>query len=197
MSLRVSKSLGPIVFLITLLALSYAQAQIIDDFQRRLNQRFDRADSETVTQQVIYGSVEAVAAYQLNGLITKVDEKAIATIHAQIDILKNSSDLPPQVRQSRINALKRELSKIEGGIAKRMGRGTAKFLVRSGQLLLVLDIGSRIYVLNALDERDPGYVPFATIFCTEVRCPDVNVGEAVLIYSSEAFNNIRRELRNP
>lgn len=179
--------------LITIIAVlvfaSSARAQLVEDFHTRLNNAFGPQTKETVTQQLIYGTVEAVAAYQLGGLITKVDRKAIANLSAQIALLRDSNDLPPNARESRIKALKREMRALEGGIAKRMGRGSVKLLVRGAQLFLILDIGSRFYVLNALENKDPSYVPINRIFCSQFEC--INMAEHIMSYSNQAYHEIR------
>lgn len=166
-------------------------AQNIVHFHRTLNESFRPATDQTVTQQLIYGTVEAVAIYQLGNLITKADVKSIANVQAQIALVRES-DLPATARDAKVNSLKREMRRIEGNIAQRSGRGTVKLLVRGAQLFLILDIGARLYVLNALENKDPSYVPINTIFCSQFECFDM--AESVMTYGNQSYIELRENL---
>lgn len=169
----------------------------IDKFNNRLERIYDQKNQDTFTQQIVYGSVELVAAYHLNSFIPKVDQRKIASLAVQIKALKDptagqyaGNDLSPSQKAHKIRMLEKELKTVEGGIAKRMARGTTKILVRGAQVFLILDIGARVYVLNALNSRDPGFVPAYTFLCNQVDC-DGAVDE-VIETSNEAYIEARR-----
>lgn len=149
------------------------------EFRNQMDDVFRQADGDTLFQQIIFGSIEGFATYKLGTFISKPDRKEISAIALQIKALeenRHKSYLPAEANLSdreykaRVNLLKRRLRSLEGNIAQRMGRGTAKFLIRGTQVLLVLDIGSRIFVLTALERRDPGTAPLKTLFCSEAGC---------------------------
>lgn len=52
----------------------------INKFNRRLEMIYQQKNDDTLTQQIVYGSVEFVAAYQLNSFITKVDQRKISSL---------------------------------------------------------------------------------------------------------------------
>jgi len=149
----------------------------INRFNQRLELIYKQKNDDTLTQQIVYGSVEFVAAYQLNSLITKVDQRKISSVAVQIKALRDPNSaqlggdlLTPSQKAAKIRMLEKELKIVEGGILKRLGRGTTKILVRGAQVFLILDIGARIYVLNALDHRDPGFIPSYTFICNQRDC---------------------------
>lgn len=169
-----------LAFILTAMPIYSAHSQdTIHDFHRRLNHVYQQANKDTLLQQVIFSSLEVFTTYKIGTVIKSPDRKEIAAIAIQIKALENSSDtriVPIQnqlsgiERRARISQLNRQLRALEGNIATRMGRGTAKFFVRGAQLLLVLDFGTRIFVLNTLDHKDPGVIPLKTLFCSEVDC---------------------------
>lgn len=169
-----------LAFILTAMPIYNAHSQdTIHDFHRRLNHTYQQADKDTLLQQVVFSSLEVFATYKIGSFIKGPDRKEIAAIALQIKALENSSDtrivpienqLSGIERRARISQLNRKLRALEGNFASRMGRGTAKFFVRGAQLFLILDFGTRIFVLNTLDHKDPGMIPLKTLFCSELNC---------------------------
>jgi hypothetical protein len=176
-------SISVLAFILTLVPLYTAHAQnAANEFHHRMNVVYRQANSDTLLQQVIFGSLEVFATYKIGSFIHSPDRREISAIALQIkglESFRNSSlvqteiQIPERERRARIAQLNRRLRVLEGSIGERMARGTAKFFVRGAQLLLVLDLGSRIYVLTALDHKDPGTIPLKTLFCSEVDCQAV------------------------
>jgi len=153
----------------------------IRDFHHRMNTVFKQADSDTLLQQIIFGSLEVFTTFKIGSFITEPDRKEITAISLQIRALEESrktnhiimDQLSDRERNARISQLKRRLRVVEGGLGQHLSRGTAKFFIRGAQVLLVLDFGSRIYVLTTLDHRDPQTLPLKTLFCSEVDCRSI------------------------
>lgn len=171
----------------------------IENFHDRLNGTFRQSNEDTIVQQIIYGSIEALAAYKLDSFITYPDRKEILSITVQIRALEerraakyfpNEPLMSERERQAKISQLSKRLREIEGGIGERMKRGTAKFFIRGTQIILVLDFGARIYILNFLDHRDPGFIPLKTLACSEMDC--VTAFNKLMKTSHDTYTNSRR-----
>jgi hypothetical protein len=165
-------------------------------FRQNLNDIFDQQQLNTNGQQIIYGTVEAFSAYKFGTLVPRADSAEIAAIKSQLIALDRRSiaDADPVLstaqRAARERVLRADLRKLEGNIATRMSRGTARLLLRGGQVFLVLDIISRVYVLSVL-EKDPGFVPLKTLFCNEVDCD--RVIEQAMYIQTQAYREAQRQ----
>jgi hypothetical protein len=172
------------------------------DFNQRLENVYHQSDSRTSSHQIIFGSVEAITAYKLGSLITKRDQKALRAIALQMKTLSNplaggntpyaeyAGTLTPEERARVTKDLGRKLKNLEGSLVTKAGRGVMKILVRGGQVFLVLDLGARIYVLNALQNRDPDIFPLGPMTCSQLNCGAVV--EQAIYMQNEAYKAARR-----
>lgn len=193
------KSLSFIYATLLVFSLAFAnhsKAQSVEEFNHRLDTIYGQGNQDTLIQQVVFGSLEAIAAYKLEGLISKPDRRAIAAVSSQISALEKSKGhqfhptISEEQRLAQLRAAKHRLKILEGGILKKMGRGTAKLLVRGTQVFLILDVGTRIYILNTLSNKDPGFVPAYTLLCSEYDCPyTIN---RIIETSNQAYYESRR-----
>jgi hypothetical protein len=165
----------------------------VTNFNQRLQSIYRQTDDRTASHQVVFGTVEAITAYKLGSLISKRDEEAIASVTQEINDLRFAVDLTEAQKTARLAALNRKLGRLEGNIITKSGRGLTRFVVRGSQLFLILDLGTRIYVLNALN-RDPDVLPAGTLVCTQLDC-DAAVEQAMYI-ENEAYREARERI-NP
>lgn len=171
---------------------SYASQNQLTDFNNRLDRIYGQANTSTTPQQVLYGTLEFYAAYKINSLISKVDRLSVKSIQAELNLLNNgrTSLTPAQVAARKLE-LKKQLRVIEGSIAKKLGRGVTRIVVRGTQLFLVYDIATRVYVLNMI-EKDPGFFPAYALTCSETIVCDYAVDQVM-----RAEIEARRELEAP
>ncbi len=165
----------------------------VNHFHRRLNSVYSKSNENTLGQQIVYGSIELLAYYRLGKLLDHTDRQTIEIIRLQLKALEDNRPIEGYVREygereriTKINALKKKLSDIEGNMAQKLGRGAAKFAIRGGQLYLVLSVGSRIYVLAALNEKDPGFFPLPKMTCTAFDCD--RIVEEIMAFNPNRWN---------
>lgn len=173
----------------------------LEHFHQRLEKNYQQSYEDTFGQQVVYGSIEAFAAYKLNGYLKPQDKVAIQSIQTQLRALEDRrgvqiygvDSLTEPERQARINVLKKKLKTIEGNLAQRIGHGTTKIIVRGTQVFLIAQLVSRIYILTALDRRDPGFFPLPSFFCSGFDC-DFLIND-VIATSNNAYQNSLAQAR--
>lgn len=146
-------------------------------FHKRLNSMFPPSDQDTFGQQLVFGSFELLAYYRLNGILSHADKQTIESVRLQLSALEDNTkiegyvrDMSERERAAKIASLKRKLRSLEGGIVNRIGRGTARFVIRATQLYLILSVGSRIFVLTTMDAKDPAFFPLPKIACSAIDC---------------------------
>lgn len=170
-------------------------AQEIERFNRRLDRTYQQASQDTYGQQLLYFSLEGLAAWKLNTLVTPKDVVAIESVQTQLRALEDkrgvqiygTESLSESQRQARIQALKNKLKTIEGSLAQRAGRGAIKLVVRGAQVFLIADMASRVYIVTALSSRDPGFVPLPPLFCNAFDCD--RAIDHMLTTSDQAYQN--------
>jgi hypothetical protein len=160
------------LFFITLLTTSnFVHAQeVIENFNKKLEQVFDQKTNQTMAQQLVYTTIEAASAYSLNLFISKKNQDQIKAITQKISDVNTSTALTEEQKLIELISLKKELYQIQGSLIKRTANKTIKFLVRGTQVLLLFDIGARLYVMQILNNSDPGLSPTQEIFCDEFSC---------------------------
>ena len=92
----------------------------------------------------------------------------------QVDFLqaKQSVSMTNAQKEAKLNSLAQRLKGLTGKTAKGRALKGLNVIVRTGQIALAVDIGTRIYVINAL-ESNPGINPTATFYCEAIECEDL------------------------
>ena len=71
------KNIIPIAILSLIIPLfaSGQDSQTINNFNQRLQNIYEQSDSKTQSRQIVFGTAEAIAAYQLGSFVSKRDKK--------------------------------------------------------------------------------------------------------------------------
>lgn len=166
-----------IILVLVLIGFSVVNAQEQNNsYKERLENVFEQKTPGSGIRQLVYANLELVTAVSLNTLVVSRNAAKVKRITQeirQLEKIKTAGPVETLSNRSKIASLKNEVQRIEKQLLQKSTSKTLKFFARSTlrgtQIFLVIEVGTRYYIVNALD-RDPGYMPLVEIACEAMSC---------------------------
>lgn len=140
-----------------------ARAQMINDIRTKI-EAVSKNPKNLVHSQRVVGN-----AHMTGKKYSAVAVQAMADLQKQIATAPLAADKAQEIR-----TLQAHLKRIEGNIAKRLGKASVRIVMKTIGTFILVDVGARGYVLYVI-EKDPGVLPLltaSTIACSEVNCAE-------------------------